>query len=254
MDLSTIVGLVLAFGLMLLAMGSGVVSFINVPSALIVIGGTFGAAFVHYRFPQMLGAVGVVKQAFLYKPSSPTELIATLVDYANQARREGILALESAAEEAADPFLQRALQLAVDGHEVSAIESILSNEIDQLRERHRVGAEIFTSLATYAPALGMIGTLIGLVMMLQSMDDPATIGPSMAVALITTFYGAVMANLIFAPIAGKLKARSLEEVLYKELTMEGVLSISLGDNPRIVEQKLSSYLEPKLREAVEAKK
>ena len=254
MDLSTIVGFVLAFGLMALAMGSGIPSFINIPSALIVVGGTIGAALVHYRFPQMLGAIGVAKNAFFYKPSSPTELIGTLVEFANQARREGILALESAAEGVEDPFLKRALQLAVDGHEVSAIESILSNEVDQLKERHRLGADIFTALGSYAPALGMIGTLVGLVMMLQSMDDPSTIGPSMAVALITTFYGAVLANLVFAPIAGKLRARSQEEVLYKELTMEGVLSISLGDNPRIVEQKLTSYLEPRLREAVEESK
>ena len=249
MDLSTIVGLVLAFGLMLLAMGSGVVSFINIPSALIVIGGTVGAALVHYRFPQMLGAVGVVKQAFLYKPSSPTELIATLVEYANQARREGILALESAAEEAEDPFLQRALQLAVDGHEVSAIESILSNEIDQLKERHRVGAEIFTSLATYAPALGMIGTLIGLVMMLQSMDDPATIGPAMAVALITTFYGAMLANIVFLPISGKLRKRSKDEVMVKEMVLNGILSIARGDNPRVLEQRLHSFVPPGKRKS-----
>ena len=253
MDLATIVGLVGAFGVMILAMGSGFTGFLNLPSALIVVGGTIGAALVHYRFPQLLGAIGVAKNAFFYNPSSPTDLIGVLVEYANQARREGILALESAAEEAEDPFLKRALQLAVDGHEVNAIEAILSNEIDQLKERHRMGADIFTALASYAPALGMIGTLVGLVLMLRNMDDPSTIGPSMAVALITTFYGAVLANVIFNPIAGKLKSRSQEEVLYKELTMEGVLSISLGDNPRIVEQKLTSYLEPRLREAVAAK-
>jgi chemotaxis protein MotA len=250
MDLATVAGLVGAFGLILLAMGSGVPAFLDSSSALIVLGGTVGAGLIHYRFSQLLSAGGVAKNAFLYKPRSPTELIKTLVEHASRARREGILALESAAEEAEDPFLKRALQLAVDGHEVSAIEAILSTEIEQLKDRHAKGAEIFTSLAGYAPALGMIGTLVGLVMMLQSMDDPSTIGPSMAVALLTTFYGAVLANLIFNPIAGKLKSRSAEEVLYKELAMEGVLSISHGDNPRIVEQKLSSFLEPRLRELV----
>ena len=216
-----------------------------------MIGGTIGAGLIHYRFKQLLGAFSVAKKAFLYKPRSPTELISRLVSYATQARREGILALESAAEEVDDAFLKRALQLAVDGHEVSAIEAILGTEIEQLKDRHRSGAEIFTSLAAYAPALGMIGTLVGLVMMLQKMNDPSSIGPAMAVALITTFYGAILANLVFSPIAGKLRTRSAEEVLYKELAMEGVLSISLGDNPRIVEKKLNAFLEPRLREAAE---
>ncbi len=253
MDLATIVGIICALAAMAVGIGTGVAAFINIPSLLIVVGGTFGAAMVNYRFPQLIGAFAVAKQAFLYKPTSPTELIEELGKYAHQARREGILALESAAEEADDMFLKRALQLAVDGHEVPAIESILNNEIDQIKERHKSGAEIFTALASYSPAFGMIGTLIGLVLMLQSMNDPSTIGPSMAIALITTFYGAVMANLAFLPIAGKLRSRSQEELLYKELTMEGVLSISLGDNPRIVEQKLISYLEPRLRAMAERK-
>lgn len=249
MDLATLIGLGSAFGLIVIAMGSGIGAFIDGPSAMIVFGGTIGATLVHYRFAHMKTAVAVAKQAFLYKPRSPTDLIKTLVEHAARARREGILALEAAAQQTDDPFLRRALQLAVDGHEVAAIEAILSTEIDHLRDRHKVGAEIFTSMAAYAPALGMIGTLVGLVLMLQQMDDPSKIGPAMAVALLTTFYGAILANLIFNPIAGKLKGRSSEEVLYKELAMEGVLSISQGDNPRIVEQKLYAFLQPALREA-----
>jgi chemotaxis protein MotA len=250
MDLATIVGLGTAFGLIIISMGSGIGAFIDGPSAMIVFGGTLGAGMIHYRFPQLKGALGIAKQAFFYKGGSAAELINTLVEHASQARREGILALEAAAQNTDDPFLKRALQLAVDGHEVAAIESILSTEIDALRDRHKEGAEIFTAMGGYAPALGMIGTLVGLVLMLQQMDDPSKIGPAMAVALLTTFYGAVLANLIFNPIAGKLKARSAEEVLHKELTMEGVLSISQGDNPRLVEQKLSSFLKPAMREAV----
>ena len=250
MDFATLVGLGSAFGLILIAMGSGVGAFLDASSAMIVIGGTFGAALVNYRFAHMKDALAVVKQAFFYSARSPTDLINTLVEHANQARREGILALETAAQQTTDPFLQRALQLAVDGHEVAAIEAILTTEIDHLKERHRLGAEIFSGLGGYAPALGMIGTLIGLVLMLQQMDDPSKIGPAMAVALVTTFYGALLANLVFNPIAGKLRTRSQEEVLYKELAMEGVLSISQGDNPRIVQQKLTSYLQPRLREAV----
>lgn len=250
MDPSTIVGLVVTFGLILIAIGSGLGAFLDVASALIVIGGTIGVAMVHYRFKELSGALAIAKKAFFYKAQAPAELINTLVEYAKQARREGILALESAAANTEDLFLRRALQMAVDGHEVASIETILSTEIQQLKDRHKSGAEIFMALAGYSPALGMIGTLVGLVLMLQNMDDPSTIGPAMAVALLTTFYGAILANIIFNPIAGKLKSRSSEEVLYKELAMEGVLSISVGDNPRIVEQKLSSYLSPGLREAV----
>ena len=251
MDLATLVGFGSAFGLILIAMGSGIGAFVDGPSAMIVVGGTFGATLIHYRFAHMKIALSVAKKAFVYKPLSNTELIKTLVEHASQARREGILALEAAAQKTEDPFLKRALQLAVDGHEVSAIEAILGTELDHLRDRHKLGADIFGALAAYAPALGMIGTLVGLVLMLQQMDDPSKIGPAMAVALLTTFYGAVLANLIFNPIAGKLKDRSAEEVLYKELAMEGVLSISQGDNPRIVEQKLYAFLQPALREVEE---
>ena len=253
MDLATIIGLVSAFGLILVSIGSGIGAFVDGPSAMIVIGGTIGATLIHYRFEHMKTALAVVKQAFLYKPLSVADLTKKMVEYAQQARREGILVLEAAAQDAQEPFLKRALQLAVDGHEVAAIETILGTEVDNLKERHRVGAEIFTSMGGYAPALGMIGTLVGLVLMLQQMDDPSMIGPSMAVALLTTFYGAILSNLIFNPIAGKLKSRSAEEILYKELVTEGIISISQGDNPRIVEQKLTSFLNPRLRELAVAK-
>ena len=144
--------------------------------------------------------------------------------------------------------MTQGIQLAVDGQELSAIEAILSTEIDYLRERHRQGADIFQTLATFAPALGLIGTLIGLVQMLQNMDDPASIGPAMAVALLTTFYGAVLANLIFAPVAGKLRNRSAEETQLREMTVEGILALASGDNPRLVEQKLKAFLAPGQRE------
>jgi chemotaxis protein MotA len=253
MDLATLIGFGAAFGLIVIAMGSGIGAFVDGPSAMIVIGGTFGATLIHYRFAHMKIAIAVMKKAFSYKAVSNPELIKTLVEHASQARREGILALEAAAQKTEDPFLKSALQLAVDGHEVSAIEAILSTEIDRLRDRHKLGADILGAMGAYAPALGMIGTLVGLVLMLQQMDDPSKIGPAMAVALLTTFYGAVLANLIFNPIAGKVKDRSADEVLYKELAMEGVLSISQGDNPRIVEQKLYAFLQPSLRQSGEEK-
>lgn len=249
MDLATIIGLVMAFGLCLAAIliGGGIGPFIDVPSLLIVVGGTIGAGLINFPLGHMISAVGVAKHAVLFKPDSPQERIAMMVEFSNKARREGVLSLESELERVDDKFMTTGLQLVVDGQETSALNEILRTEIDFLMDRHKTGADIFITLAAFAPALGLIGTLIGLVQMLQSMDDPSSIGPAMAVALLTTFYGAVLANLIFTPIAGKLKTRSSEEVLLRELTLEGIVAIANGDNPRLVEQKLQAFLAPKLR-------
>ncbi|MFP4070709.1 MAG: motility protein A, partial [Desulfovibrionales bacterium] len=162
--------------------------------------------------------------------------------------REGILSLEPLLKDIDDDFLRKGLQLTVDGLEPQTIQEILETEISYLEDRHDSGAELMTIMGTFAPAMGMIGTVIGLVQMLQTMDDPSTIGPAMAIALLTTFYGAVLANLVFIPLAGKLKTRSREEILLREMIMEGVLSISKGENPRIIEEKLNSYIPPKLRQ------
>jgi chemotaxis protein MotA len=160
------------------------------------------------------------------------------------ARREGILALEKKVEDVQDPFFSKGVGLMIDGIEPSALSRILQTELDYLSERHRLGAEIFSSMGNFAPAMGMMGTLIGLVKMLMQMDDPSSIGPAMAVALITTFYGVILANLIFLPIAGKLKTRSASEIMVKELIISGILSVQSGDNPRVLEQKLNSFLSP----------
>jgi chemotaxis protein MotA len=164
------------------------------------------------------------------------------INFANKSRREGILALEGEMKDVKGEFLKKGIQLSIDGLEPQEIRGILETETDFIRNRHQLGAEIFTTLGTFAPALGMIGTLIGLVQMLQSMDDPSKIGPSMAVALLTTFYGSIIANIICIPIAGKLKVRSKEEMLSKEMMIEGIISISNGDNPRILEQKLKAFI------------
>lgn len=253
MDIATIIGAVMAFGLILASMliGGGVGMFMDVPSLLIVVGGTLGAGLMNFPLSQMLGAVGVAKHAILYKSDDLNERIRLLVEFSSKARREGVLSLESEVEKIDDPFMVSGIQLVVDGQELSALESILSLEIDYLRARHKDGADIFTTLAAFAPALGLIGTLIGLVQMLQNMDDPSSIGPSMAVALLTTFYGAIIANLICNPVAGKLKIRSAEETTLRELTLEGILAIASGDNPRLVEQKLKAYLPPKDRASEE---
>ncbi len=256
MDIATIVGMVAAFGLVsygILSGGAGFGIFINVPSLAIVVGGTAGAVLIAYPLNRVIGAVGVAKKVFLHKAPDPQEFIAALSSLANKARREGILALEAAIDEAPDEFMRQGIQLTVDGQDPAAIEAIMSTEIESLQERHRLGAELFTTAGTFAPALGLIGTLIGLVQMLVNMSDPDSIGPSMAVALLTTFYGALFANLIFGPVAAKLKTRSAEEVLFRSLVLEGVLAITAGDNPRVVEQKLNAFLAPNIRGGDEKK-
>jgi chemotaxis protein MotA len=249
MDLATILGIVSAFGLVIIAivMGGGIGLFINVPSLMIVVGGTLGATMINYPLKDVLKAVSILKNAFFASNTSPEDIVKQFVDFGGKARREGILALEADVKNINDEFLGKGLQLSVDGLEPQAIENIMDTEVDYLRERHVLGAEIFATMGTFAPALGMIGTLIGLVQMLQSMDDPNSIGPAMAVALLTTFYGSVMANLVYMPLAGKLRTRSKEETLTKEMIIQGVISLTKGENPRILEQKMLAFMPPKER-------
>ncbi len=251
MDIATLIGICTAFALVVgaILMGSSLTLFINIPGMMIVLGGTLGATMINYPLPDILKVTKVVKNAFFHRKQTVKEVIGEFVTLAGTARREGILALESSIGEMKDEFMRKGLQLSIDGLEPNSIWEILSTEIDSIRDRHKLGAEIFTTLGTFAPALGMIGTLIGLVQMLQTMDDPSTIGPAMAVALLTTFYGALMANVVFLPIAGKLRNRSSEEVMAKELMAEGIMSIAKGDNPRLLEQKLNAFLAPQSRES-----
>jgi len=252
LDLSTIIGIAAAFGLMIMAIlqGGPLTIFFDVPSAMIVIGGTIGVAFVHYPFGEVFEAVNVAKKTLLHRESANNNMIVQLMEFANKARKEGILSLQGAMESVEDSFLVKAMQMAVDGQEPETLRSMLETEIEYIELRHEKGSEIFLSLAAYSPAMGMIGTLIGLVQMLQTMDDPASIGPAMAVALLTTFYGAVIANIFCTPMAGKLKLRSQAEVLQKTLIIEGMQSILSGENPRIMEQKLHAFIAPKMRESM----
>lgn len=251
MDIATLIGIISAFSLVLTAitLGGSLSLFINIPSMMIVVGGTMGASMINYPLPDILKVFKVVKNAFFHKKETAKGLITGFVSLASTARREGILALESAIGEMSDDFMKKGLQLSVDGLEPASIRDILNTEILSIQDRHKLGSDIFTTLGTFAPALGMIGTLIGLVQMLQTMDDPSSIGPAMAVALLTTFYGALIANLLCLPIAGKLKNRSKDEVMMKELMTEGIVSIAKGDNPRIIEQKLNAFLPVQMREA-----
>ncbi len=249
MDLATIIGVISGIGLIIttIFLQGSLASFIEVGSIFVVVGGTIAATLINYPLKEILSVVGVVKNAFTSTDKNPKDSIKTITEFAELARREGILALESKIQEIEDPFLKQGLQLAIDGTEPDLMRSILGTELSYLQQRHDLGQGIFKAMGTYSPAFGMIGTLIGLVIMLANMEDPSSIGPAMAIALITTFYGAVLANLIFLPISGKLRERSKQEVLIKELVMEGVLSLQSGENPRIIEQKLVSFIPPKFR-------
>lgn len=252
MDLTTVIGIIAGFAVIILGIqqSGSVVTFIDPASIFIVVGGTASAIVISFPINELVGVVGVVQKTIFATTQPVTETIATLVSFAERARREGILALERHMEEIEDEFLSKGIQLAVDGTEPELMRSILTTELDYVEKRHSSGKSIIDTCGALSPAFGMIGTLIGLVLMLQTMEDPSTIGPKMSVALITTFYGAVMANLIFIPLSTKLGRRSEEEILVKEMMIEGILSIQSGDNPRIVEQKLTSFISPKLRRAI----
>ncbi len=248
-DLGTVIGIIGAFALVVAAMssGGGLTWFLDGPSAMIVFGGTFGAALINYRLSDMLSVLKVAKNAFFKREYKTDEIVRLLVDMSKQARKEGILSLQNIGVRVKDPFLGKAVEMMVDGYETTVMTNILETELDSVAERHRLGAEIFASMGNFAPAMGMMGTLIGLIQMLMKMEEPSSIGPSMSVALITTFYGVILANLIFHPISGKLRTRSAEELLIKRLVIKGVTSIQEGDNPRILEQKLHSFIAPAQR-------
>ncbi len=253
MDIATIAGLVLAFGLIVwsILLGGSLSGFIDMPSVAVVIGGTMGALLINFPLPTFLGMSGFFKKTLLFVLDDPDIVINKMVGYAERARREGMLALEEDSENETDPFLRKGLRLAVDGTDPQLLEKILETDVEQIENRHSEGAKVLSAGGTFAPAFGMIGTLIGLVNMLSSLDDPTQIGAGMATALITTFYGAVMANVIFLPLAGKLETRSKEELVIKAMVIEGIMAIQSGDSPRIVEEKLKSFLSPTQRSKVE---
>lgn len=249
MDIATLVGILVSFCLVIISImvGGDGSWFVNAPSLMIVCGGTMGATLLAYPLKDVLSVFRVVKNVFMHKSQVVSELIPLISEFAKKARQEGILSFESELENIEDPFLVQGIQMAIDGMESSAIEDVMTTEIIYLEERHRLGSEIFTTMGTFAPAVGMLGTIIGLVQMLMQMEDPSQIGAPMAVALLTTFYGTLLANLVFLPIAGKLKTRSKQEILVKQMVLQGVISIQSGDNHRIVEQKLKAFIAPRSR-------
>ncbi|MDL2273071.1 MotA/TolQ/ExbB proton channel family protein [Oscillospiraceae bacterium OttesenSCG-928-G22] len=245
MDITTIIGLVAGVTFILLGIITGdgrLMGFVDAGSIMVVLGGTVSAIFVSYPMRDIISIGKVAGQAFKAKKVDLKGSIGSIIDLANVARKEGLLALEESVKTVNDPFLQKGIMLIVDGTDPELVKGIMEAEISFIEARHQKGAGLFDNIAAFGPAFGMIGTLIGLIIMLDNLDDPSALGPGMSVALVTTFYGSVLANLVATPIATKLKLRSAEEILHKELMLEGMLSIQAGENPRIIEEKLYSFM------------
>jgi len=251
-DLATLVGLLGALALIVasMLMSGELGMFLNIPSVVIVIGGSTFAVMAKFGLSQFLGAFKVAGKSFMFKLDDPADLIDEIVELADAARKGGLLSLEG--KEVGNDFLQKGIQLLVDGHDPDVVKTLLSKDKSLAEERHTVGADIFGSLEVMAPAMGMIGTLIGLVAMLANMDDPKSIGPAMAVALLTTLYGAIIANAIAGPIASKLKLRAGEEANVKSLVIDALLAIQGGQNPRVIDSMLRTYLPEGKREVADA--
>lgn len=242
MDLATLIGMLGAIGMIVMAMlqGGSISMFVDVPSVLIVFCGSPFVVLMMFSIGQFIGAGKVLVKAFMLKLDDPQDLIAKAVELADSARKGGFLALEEA--EIPSGFMQKGIDMLVDGHEADVVKATLGKDIDLTLDRHKHGASIFKALGDVGPAMGMIGTLVGLVAMLQNMDDPKSIGPAMAVALLTTMYGAMLANLIALPISSKLQLRASEEALNQTLILDSILAIQDGQNPRVIEGMLQNYL------------
>lgn len=251
-DIGTIIGICVAFLAIVLGIifGGNPLALVDIVSLFVVILGTVGVTIACFPLAKILKLHTIALKAVFHKSTDVVEIILDLVKYAELARREGILSLENLVDEMKDPFIVRGIKMAVDGTDPELIKEVMDTELEALMDRHSQGKQIFDSIGKYAPAFGMIGTLLGLIFMLQSMSDPSTIGPSMAVALITTLYGAVVANVFAGPLSEKLLARDQEEVQVKTIIIAGVMAIQSGDNPRVVQSKLATYLAPAERDRV----
>ncbi len=251
MDLGSVIGLVLTLGLLFSAMGMGVGigPYIDIPSILIVFGGTAGTLLIGFKLEQMKKFGKVFMVAIKPTIDEPKDLIAKLVDFSSKARKDGILALEGDVAKEENKFLKDGLSMAIDGNEPDVIRDLLEIDMEQTDARHKTNIQMFGQLGGFAGAMGMIGTLIGLVAMLLNMADPAAIGPAMAVALLTTMYGAMLGNIVGGPVENILNIRNADEMVVKTLILEGIMSIQAGDNPRTLEGKLLAFLEPTQRQS-----
>lgn len=254
MDIATIIGLILGFGLILVSIamgGGGLTPFIDIPSGMIVFGGAIAASLINFPLKSVLGTFGVIMKCFLFKLPDPIDTVKQFKSFAEIARKEGLLALENHLDKIDDSFTRRGIESLVGGVSADEIASLLETELAYIEARHVGGKKIIDSAGAAAPAFGMIGTLIGLVQMLRALDDPSKIGGGMATALLTTLYGALVANVVCIPLAGKLEARNQEESTIRELTIRGIVMLADGATPRAVEEQLFAFLSPKSRSAEE---
>ena len=254
-DVLTIGGFIFGLGLVVwsIMMDGSLTAFINWPGVAITVGGSFGAMLINFQLDQIRQVVKIIGQVLFEKKTDITSLGHIFVSLAQKARREGLLALEDDLDEIEDHFLRNGLQMVIDGFEPDSIRDIMETEIGTLSQRHTLGQNLFKTWGALAPAFGMIGTLIGLVQMLTTLDDPSSIGSGMAVALLTTFYGSMMANLVLIPISGKLGIMSEKEVAHKEAVVDALLALQAGVNPRILQEKIKAYLSPSERGLVDSK-
>jgi len=252
LDITTILGIVLGTGFIVwsILLGGELIWYWDAPSVVVVAGGMFAGFLVAYPLKEVLNLGKVMSKTIKNNEYDVDQIITKIIELANVARREGLLALEEAVSEIKDDFLQKGVMLIVDGTDPELVKNILETEIENISERHGKGKSMLDLFGSLGPAFGMIGTLIGLVAMLQNLSDPNSIGPAMAIALITTFYGSILANLIFIPMAAKLALKSNEEILIRNVMIEGLLSIQAGENPRIIEEKLKVFLPPSMRKRV----
>lgn len=255
MDLATLLGVILGFTVIgwAIMLGGSWVIFVDMPSVAITVGGMLCATLIHFSLPQFLGVFSVVKKTIVSRIPQPSELIQKMVNCAAINRRDGAIALEQEINKVNNAFFAKGLEMLVDGQTPEEIRDLLSMEIQYLQDRHADGKKILEFMGSAAPAFGMVGTLIGLVQMLKNLQSPDQIGAGMAVALITTFYGAILANLIFLPLAGKLGLYSKAETTTKEMITEGICAIADGANPTGVREKMQVFLSQSKREEVKAK-
>ena len=252
MDIASLLGLILCFGMVIFGIISnagvgGVKYFFDAPSAIITFGGAFSAILASTTMADFVGGLKSFSLAIKTTSFDVTAIIRKIIDLSNVARKEGLLSLEEAAGDLEDEFLKKGILLVVDGTDPELVRAIMETELISMNDRHKSNISFWEDVATMGPAWGMIGTLIGLILMLQNMSDPSSIGPSMAVALITTLYGSLLANWVCTPVASKLKTNNNTEMQAKEIMIEGLLSIQAGENPRVIEEKLKSFLAPKDR-------
>ena len=254
MDLASLLGIIIGLGMLIFGILSsaglaGAFHYLDAPSAIITFGGALGATLASFSMPDFIAGLKSITLVFKAPNLNTNEMIQKIIDLSNIARKEGLLSLEEAASDLEEPFLKKGILLIVDGTDPDLVRAIMETELVSVEGRHKNVIGFWETLGSLGPAWGMIGTLVGLVDMLYNMDDPSTLGPAMAVALITTLYGSVLANWLCAPIANKLKANNGAEVMQKEIMIEGLLSIQAGENPRVIEEKLKSFLAPKERES-----